>query len=182
MARSEEHASELKQRLEWTDWRKEKEEEWEDRVSCSKVSKKISRWEEGIGGGMERIGEAWKCGTFKWHCKKCATKQSLAVSSFMHVALRLRFSCTSLCFLYACMKGETTITWGFCAPVEVLHYHVRVSACVFGHVCVRFCRINAPLPPAVIHLPPCHFPFRSCLAWGNVPPISPLAPVNSHGI
>lgn len=57
----------------------------------------------------------------------------------------------------------------FCAlrcPVIVC---VRPCLCMHACVSVGFMPLSHP---AVIHLPPCHFPFRSCLAKRNVPPAS----------
>lgn len=50
---------------------------------------------------------------------------------------------------------------------------------ILSCVCVRVCRINAPLPPAVIHLPSCHFPFKPWLTWGKCATRQPPHPTPS---
>lgn len=107
-----------------------KKETQKDRASCSEVSPKISRWEEGIGGVVESVG--WDLQmtlqkVWRWQCH--------------HL-------CTSVCV---------------CVCARAMRNNRKVSVWRYCIIMSAGCRINAPLPPAVIHLPSCHFPFKPWL-------------------
>lgn len=155
-----------------------------ERAALNRVSKQISRWEAGMGGGVESVGSAWRCRTFIWHCKKCATKQSLAAPSFT------RDGVSTLRCVFPPRVRETewgaTPKWVFRAPVwerlEVLYYHARVSACVsvFVHACVALGLM--PLSPCSNPSPTLPLPIQVMPSVGEMcHPSAPSLRVSSRG-